>query len=123
MRNLLLATLVLVIFIYLLFKAFFGGIELNKYQDLQIAKEHHAISSGFVPSILPKSAYNIEETHDDSSGNIYGAFDYKEQDEKGLISKLTPLEGDNKTMKWGNFLFKVDSVKNHVLYRSKKDQK
>ncbi len=121
MKRLLLYTLILVIAIYLLFSAFFVGVDINKYQDIVAVKKQHAIQNGWIPSILPKSAYDIEETHDDRKKKIFGAFSYKEPDEATFISKLKPVHDANNTTSWGKFLFRVDTKKNHVIYRNKFD--
>jgi hypothetical protein len=94
-------------------------VQINKYQDIEVVKEHQAIQNGWVPAILPDSAYEITETHDLDKNTLFGNFKYKEQDEAGLMEHLTVKEDMNNTLVWGNFLFKVDKELNKVQYRNK----
>jgi len=104
---------------YVLFIQRYSNVQINKYQDIEVVKENKAIQEGWVPAILPESAYEITETHDPDANTLFGSFNYKEQDEAGLMEHLTIREDMNNTLQWGNFLFKVDKELNHVQYRNK----
>ena len=75
---------------------------------------------GWVPAILPVSAYEITETHDIDKNELFGSFKYKEADEKAFMSQLSKHSNDTKVpYEWENFLFIVDSEKNSVKFRNK----
>ncbi len=101
------------------FTAFVQDFEINKYENLQVAKAQKAIELGWVPAIIPASAYEIAETHDPETHTLYGKFKYKEADEATLLSNLTELHDQNNTMSWEGFLFRIDREKNLVRYRNK----
>jgi hypothetical protein len=84
-------------------------------------KDDTAIERGWIPEILPESAYDISETHDLDSNQLFGSFNYKEPDEKKFLAQLTVMPDMNDTMEWGNFLFKIDKAHKHVKYRNKAD--
>lgn len=103
-------------FIYLLFSYFFVDIQINKYDDIAAVKDQKAIEHGWVPSIVPLSAYEITETHNIDKNELFGTFKYKEEDEKNFLTHLTTKsEG---VQQWGNFLFKVDTKLNLVKFRN-----
>ena len=111
--------IVLAVSLYLLLSAFVQDVTINRYEDLQTVQEQQAIEKGWVPALLPPSAYDIAETHDLDTNEIFGMFRYQEKDEAALLSKLVDLPELNATMGWGNFLFHVDREKNLVKYRNK----
>ncbi len=119
MKKSFIALITVVIGTYLLFSHFFTDIQINKYQDLQTAKKHQAIKKGWVPALLPPSAYEIEETHNIDSNEVFGRFKYKEQDEKRLMQQLQPIIESNGTYMWKDFLFRPDTKTNTVKYRNK----
>jgi len=120
MKNkLIIATLLVAASIYLLFSAFVQDFEVNKYKDAQAVRDHKAIVEGFIPGILPPSAYDIAETHGKDVPGVFGSFAYKEADEAALLSQLTPSQEGNGTMQHGEFLFRVDREKNLVKFRDK----
>lgn len=104
---------------YVVFIKRYSDVQINKYEDTEVVKEHQAIQNGWVPAILPNSAYDITETHDSDANTLFGNFKYKEQDEAGLMEHLTVKADMNDTLEWGDFLFKVDKKLNHVKYRDK----
>jgi len=93
--------------------------QISKYPNLQTVKEDRGIEKGWVPAILPGSAYDIEETHDIDTNQLVGRFYYREKDEAGLMEKMTALPDSNGTYEWGGFLFRVDRKKNLVRYRNR----
>jgi len=105
--------------IYLIFNYFFTEIEINKYETMKEVRKHQAIERGWVPDILPKSAYDIAETHDLDTNKVYGRFYYKEEDEAAFMQQLQPVHDSNDTYKWQDFLFKPDTKSNSVRYRNK----
>ena len=119
MKKFLLPAIAIAITIYLLFSIFIPDVTINRYEDYQTVQEQKAIAKGWVPAILPPSAYEIAETHDPESPDVFGMFKYKEADEAVLFSKLTDLHEQNGTMTWEGFLFHIDKEKNLVKYKNK----
>jgi hypothetical protein len=104
---------------YVVFTQRYSDVQINKYEDIEVVKENKAIQKGWVPAILPDSAYNITETHDLDINTLLGSFNYKEQDEAGFMKHLTVKDDMDDTLEWGDFLFKVDKKLNQVKYRNK----
>jgi len=119
MKKLLIAMVVLAGLVYLLFSTFFVDVQINKYADKSIVLKQQAIQNGWVPSILPESAFEIVETHDIDKNTLLGSFKYKEQDEKPFIENLSALNDEKNTLVWKNFLFRIDTKKNIVKFRNK----
>jgi len=119
MNKYILFSIVIAVTMYLLLSTFVGNATINRYEDLQTVHDQQAIAKGWIPAILPPSAYEIAETHDNDKNEIFGVFKYKEADEATLLSKLTDLHEQNGTMGWKNFLFHIDREKNLVKYRNK----
>jgi hypothetical protein len=109
--------------LYWLLSAFVQDFEVNKYADMQAVRDQNALARGYLPALLPPSAYDIAETHDPDSDNVYGKFSYKESDETALMAKLTPLHDGNGTLKWKGFWFRIDREKNLVQFRNALEQK
>lgn len=97
----------------------FPDVTINKYNNIEAVRENKAIQQGWIPTIIPDSAYDISESHDLDKNTLFGSFSYKEKDEVGFMDHLTVQEDMNNTLQWGNFLFKVDKESNHVQYRNK----
>jgi len=104
---------------YVVFTQRYSDVQINKYQDIDVVKENKAIQNGWVPAILPDSAYEITETHDLEANTLFGSFNYKDEDEEKFMENFTDLNSENNTLSWGNFLFKVDKELNQVKYRNK----
>ncbi len=104
---------------YVVFTQRYSDVQINKYEDMEVVKENKAIQNGWIPAILPDSAYEITETHNLDANTLFGNFKYKEQDEAGLMEHLTVKQDMDKTLEWGDFLFKVDKELNYVQYRNK----
>ena len=104
---------------YVIFTARYSDAQINKYEDIEVVKENQAIQKGWVPSIIPDSAYEITETHNLDTNELFGNFKYKEQDEAALMEHLTVKQNMDKTLEWGDFLFRVDKELNYVQYRNK----
>jgi len=109
--------LIIVGLVYFLFSYFFVDIQINKYADIETVKEQQAIEKGWVPSILPLSAYEITETHNIDKNELFGSFKYKEEDEASFMKHLSQDSKD--VLVWDNFLFKVDTKLNLVKFRNK----
>ena len=105
--------------LYYTLSKYYTDVQINKYKDKQVVLENQVIEKGWIPSILPESAYEIRETHDLDANTLFGSFNYKEQDEAVLMQHLTVKPDMNNTLEWGNFLFQVDKEKNYVKYRNK----
>jgi len=104
---------------YVVFTQRYSDAQINKYEDIEVVKENQAIQKGWVPAILPNSAYEITETHNLDTNTLFGNFKYKEQDEAGLMEHLTVKQNMDQTLEWGDFLFRVDKKLNYVQYRNK----
>ncbi|QOR62792.1 hypothetical protein ACM66Z_04835 [Sulfurovum sp. ST-21] len=119
MKKIIFAILLFFIVVYFMLTRYFSDVTINKYLDKQTVLQEQAIEKGWVPAILPESAYDIEETHDPDTNTLFGRFYYKEQDEEKVLQKLTPVRDMNQTYEWGDYLFKIDTEKNQVKYRNK----
>lgn len=97
----------------------YSDVQINKYEDIEVVKENKAIQKGWVPAILPESSYDITETHNIDTNNIFGSFKYKKEDEAALMEHLTAKKDMNNTFEWGDYLFKVDKTLNTVQYRNR----
>jgi len=123
MKKILIATLLFFAVIYLLLNSYFQDVLINKYPTVASVKEAKAIEHGWVPGIIPPSAYDIEEVHDLDKNQLFGRFSYKEQDEAALLKALSPAPDMNNTYQWEAFLFKIDREQNRVKYRNKPNDK
>ena len=116
MKKLLLIILLAFLAIYLVLTSYFPNTEINKYDSLETVQAEKVIEKGWIPKILPASAYNIVESHDIDTNTVFGKFSYKERDEVEFLSKL---KESNETYVGENFLFKIDKEKNRVNFRNK----
>ena len=116
MKKLLLIILLAFLAIYLVLTSYFPNTEINRYDSLETVQTKKVIEKGWIPKILPASAYDIVESHDIDTNTVFGKFSYKESDEKEFLSKLKEL---NETYEGENFLFKIDKEKNMVNFRNK----
>ena len=116
MKKLLLSILLLFLAIYLVLTRYFPNTEINKYDSLESVQEKNAIEEGWIPQILPISAYDIVETHDIDTNTVFGKFSYKERDEKEFLMNV---KESNETYVGEDFLFKIDKEKNRVDFRNK----
>jgi ABC-type transport system involved in Fe-S cluster assembly fused permease/ATPase subunit len=98
---------------------YYSDVQINKYKDIQVVKENQVMEKGWIPAILPESAYEIVETHNIDTNELFGSFKYKQNDEEKLMEDLTIVQDMNQTYTWGNFLFKVDKKLKRVKYRNK----
>ncbi len=118
-KKLLLLTALIAISIYLIMSAVIKEVEINKYDSLNTVKEQKAIEKGWIPAILPESAYEIIESHDLEAYTTFGSFKYDEKDEANFMQQLTDLNQTDKVLTWGDFLFKVDKSLNLVEFKKK----
>ena len=119
MKKIFFAILGFFILFYFILSNFYSDVQINKYKDIDVVKENQVIQKGWIPAILPESAYEITETHDLDTNTLFGSFYYKEQDEAGFMEHLSVRHDMNNTMEWGNFLFKIDKKRNYVKFRNK----
>jgi len=103
----------------LIIRSNFSDVTINKYDDYQTVMEDNATERGWIPGILPKSAFDIAETHDIDKNELYGSFRYKQKDEEAFTSHLKALPDSNDTYEWEHFLFKIDKEKRRVKFRNK----
>ncbi len=116
MKKMLLIVLVVVISVYWVLRSYFPNVEINHYDAVGTVQENGVMEKGWVPKILPPSAYDIVETHDVDKRSVFGEFSYKEQDEEAFLSQLTVANGIHEGEK---FLFKIDREKNRVSFRNR----
>ena len=119
MKKIIIAMLLFFAAVFVMLQYYFTDIEINKYPDKETVVKEQAIEHGWVPALLPDSAYDIEETHDVEKDQLFGRFYYKEPDEKALIETLKLIPESNGTYEWKGFLFKIDRETNMVKYRNK----
>jgi hypothetical protein len=120
MKKIIIGILLFFAAVYLMLTTYFKDIVINKYPDKATVVREKAMENGLIPALLPDSAYNIAETHDDEKGDLFGSFYYKEKDETALLEQLKKAPEMNETYEWGDFLFHIDTQKNRVKFRNKK---
>jgi len=119
MKKILIAVALFCILIFLLINHTFEDMQISKYESLEEVKNNKAIQGGWIPAILPESAYDIVESHDLDTNTIFGSFKYKEKDEETFIQNLTDINSADDMLEWGNFIFKVDTNLNQVKFRNR----
>jgi hypothetical protein len=119
MKKILIAILLFFVGIYFLLNTYFSDIQINRYDNLQQVKEDKAIEKGWVPALIPPSAYDIEETHDIDTNQLFGRFYYKKKDEETLMNALSSFPENNGTYTCKSFLFKINTEKQMVRYRNR----
>jgi len=119
MKKILIAILLFFVGIYFLLNTYFSDIQINRYDNLQQVKEDKAIEKGWVPALIPPSAYDIEETHDIDTNQLFGRFYYKKKDEETLMNALSSFPENNGTYTGKSFLFKINTEKQMVRYRNR----
>ena len=119
MKKILIAVALFLVLIFLLINQSFEDMQISKYESIEEVKKNTAIKGGWIPAILPDSAYDIVESHDLDTNTIFGSFKYKEKDEETFMQNLTGLNGIDDMLEWGNFLFKVNKELNQVSFRNK----
>ncbi len=119
MKKILIAVALFSILIFLLINHTFEDMQISKYESLEEVKNNKAIQGGWIPAIIPDSAYDIVESHDLDTNTIFGRFKYKEKDEETFIQNLTDLNSEDDMLEWGNFIFKVDKNLNQVKFRNR----
>ena len=101
---------------YFLLTSYFSDTQINKYDSIAAVQDNKAMQKGWIPKILPASAYDIVETHDIDTNENFGKFSYKEPDEASFLAQLSE---NNDTYSNENFLFKINKEKNEVRFRNK----
>ena len=119
MKKILIAMLVFFALTFLLLNHYFSDVKINKYPSLAEVKDDKAIQRGWVPAIIPESAYDIAVTHDIDTNMILGSFQYKEKGEEKFMQNLIDINDAKQTLEWKDFLFRVDKEHNKVKFRRK----
>ncbi len=101
---------------YFLLSGYSTSVEINKYDSMETVKANQGIEKGWIPKILPLSAYDIDETHNIDKNTIVGKFSYREKDEEAFLSNL---KESDEIYEGESFLFKIDKEKNLVHFRNK----
>ena len=104
---------------YFTLTQYFGDVQINKYDSKSVVQEEQAIERGWIPGIIPDSAFEIAETHDIDTNEVFGSFKYKQEDEEKLLKELSTVPDSNKTYTWKNFLFKVNRKHKRIKFRNK----
>jgi len=91
---------------------FFSDIAVGRYDTYAQAKQEGALERGWLPKLLPTSAYDIFEKHNIDTNEIEGYFRYKEADEPALLEQIEKGEE--------NFVFEVVPAQNFVQFRAVK---
>jgi hypothetical protein len=118
MKKLLLGIVLFFVGVYFVLTENFGNTQINKYDSIESVHENKAIQEGWIPKVLPLSAYDIVETHENSAHINFGRFNYKEKDEVAFLAQLTQSDD---TYNSENFLFKINKEKNEVQFRNRVD--
>ncbi len=116
MKKILIIVALVFIAIYLLLRSYFPNVEINRYDSFETVQKQKVMEKGWLPRILPLSAYDIVETHDIDTNSVFGKFGYGEKDEEDLLTKVKESNGIYENE---NFLFKIDREKNMVDFRNK----
>ena len=116
MKKILIIVALVFIAVYLLLRSYFPNAEINRYDSFETVQKQKVMEKGWLPRILPLSAYDIVETHDIDTNNIFGKFSYREKDEEDLLTKVKESNGIYESE---HFLFKIDREKNVVDFRNK----
>jgi len=119
MKKFLLYLSVFAMVVSLLLFTFLSDEQSNSYTSLEAIKTDNAIERGWIPAIIPASAYDIVETHNLDTNVFYGSFYYKEKDETTFIKHLSPIEENDSTYMWEDTLFHIDKKLHKVWYRNK----
>jgi hypothetical protein len=85
----------------------------NYYSSKEEVVQNKVILKGWIPSILPKTAYDIQETHNLDTNKFKGSFRYLEKDEKVFLANFNNKDNN---LVWKYFKFKVDIKKNSVEF-------
>ncbi len=100
--------LIFVFVCILLLNKIFLDTQTNTYRNKEEVINNNAIKQGWIPSIIPDSAYNIKEEHNLDTNIFKGSFKYDEKDENNFLKKLTKL---NEELTWEYFIFIIDIKK------------
>lgn len=87
----------------------------TSYETRNEARMDGAIERGWIPRIIPESAYDISEIHNLDNNQVTGEFYYAEVDENHFLSHLTSIGG---SYSWGYFIFEIDIENNLVTYKN-----
>ena len=101
---------------YIAINHYLSDIDVNRYKNIKEVHKDRAIERGWIPAILPESAYDITETHNLDTNRLYGRFHYLQKDEVSLLQYLQSIEETNNTYIWQDFLFRLDTTNNIVQY-------
>ena len=103
-----------IIALFLIFiSSLFVDTKTNKFSNKLDVFKNNAIQRGWIPNLLPDSAYKIVETHNIDTNKIKGSFHYLEKDEQTLLDNIKNKE--RKTFGY-KFKFKVNKEKNKVYF-------
>jgi len=119
MKKIALLLVLFALLIVLVLNQNFKDIQISKYETIEEVKKNNAIKEGWIPAILPESAFEIVESHELDTQILYGSFKYKEKDEERFMKNLISSSASDEILTWGNFLFKVDKKENIVKFKNR----
>ncbi|PHS40670.1 MAG: hypothetical protein COB07_03955 [Sulfurovum sp.] len=99
MKKIFLYFFVLMLLMFVILLSYTSDEQRNSYKNLQAVLSDNAIERGWIPEILPESAYDIVEIHNLDTNVFYGSFYYKEKDEAKLMKHLTLISESKNTYK------------------------
>jgi hypothetical protein len=71
----------------------------SHYETYQKLKESELISQGWVSNVIPRSSFDIHETHRVSGGIVTVRFRFQPGDTRGMESRCTLLNTDDPTIR------------------------
>lgn len=121
-RKIRILVLYIIVFIcmLILFLLYLNSSEVKKtsYNNKNDILKNEAIKRGWIPEIIPKSAFAIIEIHDIDTNQVKGSFKYLEKDENKFISNL---KFKNKINTWKKFQFRINKENNIVSFNNYQD--
>ena len=115
MKKILLLVMVF-IFVIVLYFLMPNYDESSFYANKSEVIKDNAIKRGWIPKILPASAYDIKEEHNLDTNMLNGSFKYHEEDESEFLEHLKLHEN---IYTWEYFVFEIDTQSNIVYFKIK----
>ncbi len=119
MKKFLLVLFFFVLVLFVMLFVFFDDTQTNHYATLGDAKADGAIERGWVPSIIPASAYDITEKHNLDANAFRGSFSYHKEDMPHFMEALKIIDANRSIYQWEDTLFYIDTKEQKVWYRNK----
>ncbi len=101
--------------LFIMFLLGCSDIQKRFYKNKDAIINDSAIQRGWIPSIIPDSAYDIREKYNLDTNALQGSFKYNQKDEIIFLNELTKLNG---SLIWKDFIFSIDIKKNKVEFKN-----